>query len=91
MLLSTVGVLGLTGGLKRAVIGTLSPKEWLLLVPPDGLFPYWGQTAAGGVGMSQGPHINVFLWRVPVHCAITSGCRVSCEKQGDYRLIFDQL
>ena len=40
--LSTVGVLGLTGGPKHAAIGTLSRKERLLLVPPDGLYPVLG-------------------------------------------------
>ena len=37
--LSVVGVLGLTGGPKRAAIGTRSQKDWLVLFPPDRLFP----------------------------------------------------
>ena len=37
-----VTMLGLTGRPKRAAIGTLSRKERLLLVPPDGLYPVLG-------------------------------------------------
>ena len=50
-------------------VAAASPTRWI--ISRTGVC---NQTAAGGVGMSQGPHINVFLWGVPAHCAITSGC-----------------
>ena len=36
---SMVGALGLTGGPRRSVMGTLSQKDRLLPVPPNRLFP----------------------------------------------------
>ena len=33
------------------------------------------QSVAREVGLSQGPHISVFLWGVPAHCAVTSSRR----------------